>query len=73
MTLRCVLVVLGLVGATLAGPEVTELKMEVVSVPEVCTAKSKQGDMLTMHYIGTLDDGHKFDSRYVSKSFLTLI
>ncbi|XP_072930732.1 FK506-binding protein 2 isoform X1 [Epargyreus clarus] len=64
MTLRCVLVVLALAGATFAGPEVTELKIEVVSVPEGCTVKSKQGDMLTMHYVGTLDDGHKFDSSY---------
>lgn len=68
MTLRCVFVVLALAGATFAGPEVTELKVDVVSVPEGCTTKSKQGDMLTMHYTGTLDDGHKFDSRYVNNS-----
>ncbi|XP_050360768.1 FK506-binding protein 2 [Nymphalis io] len=64
MTLRCVLVVLALAGATFAGTEVTELKVDVVSVPEGCTVKSKHGDMLTMHYTGTLDDGHKFDSSY---------
>ncbi|CAK1588525.1 unnamed protein product [Parnassius mnemosyne] len=64
MTLRCVLAVLALVGATIAGSEVTELKVDVVSVPEGCTVKSKHGDMLTMHYTGTLDDGHKFDSSY---------
>ncbi|XP_045458262.1 FK506-binding protein 2 [Melitaea cinxia] len=64
MTLRCVLVVLALAGATFAGPEVTELKVDVVSVPEGCSVKSKHGDMLTMHYTGTLDDGHKFDSSY---------
>ncbi|XP_026759026.1 FK506-binding protein 2 [Galleria mellonella] len=64
MTLRCVLAVLALVGATLAGQEVTELKVDVVSVPEGCSVKSKHGDMLTMHYTGTLDDGHKFDSSY---------
>lgn len=66
MTLRCVLVVLALAGATFAGEEVTELKVDVVSVPEVCSVKSKHGDMLTMHYTGTLDNGHKFDSRYVN-------
>lgn len=65
MTLRCVLAVLALAGATFAGPEVTELKVDVESVPEGCTTKSKHGDMLTMHYVGTLDDGTKFDSRYV--------
>lgn len=59
------LAVLALIGATAAGPDVTELKIDMVSVPEGCTVKSKQGDMLTMHYTGTLDDGHKFDSRYV--------
>lgn len=39
------------------------LKVEVVSVPEGCVAKSKNGDMLTMHYTGRLTDGTKFDSR----------
>lgn len=56
---------LALAGAATAGPEVTELKVEVESVPEGCSVKSKNGDMLTMHYTGTLDDGHKFDSRLV--------
>lgn len=39
-----------------------ELKVEKLFVPELCANKSKNGDMLTMHYTGTLTNGNKFDS-----------
>jgi len=61
----CVVVLVAIAGA-LAGT-VTEtpegLKIEVKSVPDGCTVKSKNGDSLTMHYTGKLADGTVFDSR----------
>lgn len=49
-----------------------ELKIDVESVPDDCPSKSKNGDILSMHYTGTLLDGTKFDSRY-SFTVLSLI
>lgn len=56
-----VLVLVCLVAAVLCEGK---LKVDVVNVPEGCTTKSKNGDMLTMHYTGKLTDGTKFDSSF---------
>ncbi len=39
------------------------LEIEIVEKPEKCDRESKAGDVLHMHYTGTLTDGSKFDSR----------
>lgn len=48
--------------AACANADEAELKVETVFKPEECEKLSKSGDMLSMDYTGTLEDGTKFDS-----------
>ncbi|XP_074594265.1 peptidyl-prolyl cis-trans isomerase Fkb14 [Brevipalpus obovatus] len=41
-----------------------ELKIETIFKPDDCARKTKKGDMLKMHYKGTLTDGTEFDSSH---------
>nr|AQS22648.1 FK506-binding protein 7 precursor [Pseudodiaptomus poplesia] len=38
------------------------LDVVVISKPDTCEREVKRGDLLSMHYTGTLQDGTKFDS-----------
>ena len=40
------------------------LKVEYISKPDSCDKVARSGDMLSMHYVGTLESGAKFDSSY---------
>ncbi|XP_023335345.1 FK506-binding protein 2 [Eurytemora carolleeae] len=55
-----------LVSLAICDPEMTEsgLGIEYISKPDTCDRLARNGDLLEMHYTGTLEDGKKFDSSY---------
>ncbi|XP_050071483.1 peptidyl-prolyl cis-trans isomerase FKBP2 [Anopheles maculipalpis] len=59
------LVVLCLAGLATLAPSVhadNKLKIGVKKRVENCTVRTKKGDLVHMHYTGTLEDGTEFDS-----------
>ncbi|XP_055948019.1 peptidyl-prolyl cis-trans isomerase FKBP2-like [Argiope bruennichi] len=49
---------------TKSAPKVKKLQIGVKKRVESCETKSKKGDVLHMHYKGTLEDGTEFDNSY---------
>merc|ERR1712109_230515 len=66
MAIKSLATVLFTLAAVSAEVKETEsgLKVEYISKPDTCDKVARNGDMLSMHYVGTLESGAKFDSSY---------
>ncbi|XP_023159799.2 peptidyl-prolyl cis-trans isomerase FKBP2 [Drosophila hydei] len=63
MKLQTLLLICALFGAAVAS-ETPKVKIGVKKRVENCTRKAKGGDLIHVHYKGTLQDGTEFDSSY---------
>lgn len=43
--------------------QLPDLQVEVLHPVETCARKTQKHDLVTMHYVGFLDNGTQFDSR----------
>ncbi|KAM7290587.1 FK506-binding protein 2 [Ixodes scapularis] len=59
----CLLLVAFVVGADICLAQ-EKLKIEVLKTADKCERKSKKGDLLAVHYKGSLLDGTEFDSSH---------
>merc|ERR1711872_223609 len=64
--MKLVVLMVGVAGVLAGDVKETEsgLKEEYLSKPDSCEKVARNGDMLSIHYVGTLEDGKKFDSSY---------
>lgn len=63
-------VILALLGAILAHSWADDMdgfvpgfRIEQIFIPAGCTHRAREGDFMYQDYVGTLEDGTKFDSR----------
>jgi len=64
--MKLMVLMIGVAGVLAGDVKETEsgLKVEYLSKPDSCEKVARNGDMLSIHYVGTLESGAKFDSSY---------
>jgi len=64
--MKLMVLMVGVAGVLAGDVKETEsgLKVEYLSKPDSCEKVARNGDMLSIHYVGTLESGAKFDSSY---------
>jgi len=64
--MKLLVLMVGVAGVLAGDVKETEsgLKVEYLSKPDSCEKVARNGDMLSIHYVGTLESGAKFDSSY---------